>query len=479
MTDPRQSPTSTLRRLAWLAVAAQLLLVAAGLRHHLVWGESERWPWLLPLLNAGEALCVVGFAALGGLAWWRGMQAVGHGAVPLRRLVWLSLPILLAAVLVPPFLSMDPIDYVVRGRVLAIHGANPYVQVANDFPDDPFLAFGDAPWKGFPLPYGPIVANLQGAIAWLAHRFEFLPRPGELVVAITLFKLVFAGCLLGAALVARRIAVLVAPGSEDRCFVAVLWNPLLLNECVANAHNEPLLLLSMLVAVGAVLRSRAGTAAFALGVGVLTKIVPVLLGPLLLVQAVRQRRVLAFVGGVAAAALLLALFWWQFFRAEGSLDFLRRQSSQNAASLLWSVQQLFGIDDARWLLWPGRALVVVVVGVGAVRLWQRPEPRVLLLAAAATMLTLVVCGLTLHGPWYHVWWLPFALLTGRGFLYRAACIASVSAPLGYLVWAAARTHDHASQWLTVTMGLLVPLLGALLGARRRRRDRGDAVTASA
>lgn len=452
---------SILRRLVWFAVCAQLLLVAAGLRHHLVWGESARWPWLLPLLNAGEALAVVGFVGLGGFAWWRGMRAVDHERPPLRRLVLLSVPILVAAILVPPFLSMDPIDYVVRGRVLAIHGANPYVQVGNDFPDDPFLAYGDAPWKGFPLPYGPIVANLQGLLAWIAHWFRFLPGPGELIVAITLFKLVFASCLLGAALVAHRIAAVVAPGSEGRCFVGVLWNPLLLNECVANAHNEPLLLLLLLLAVGASLQSRAGTAAVALGLGVLTKIVPILLGPLLLVQAVKQRRVPAFAAGVAVAGALAAMSWWQFFRADGSLDFLRRQSSQNAASLLWSLQQLLGIDDARGLLWAGRVLVVAVVGVGAVRLWQRPEPRVLLLAAAATMLTLVACGLTLHGPWYHVWWLPFALLTGRGFLFRAACIVSVSAPLGYLVWAAARRHDDASQWLTVTMGLLVPMLGAL------------------
>lgn len=459
------SPSTTvlpMRRLAWCAVVAQLLLVAAGLRHHLVWGESERWPFLLPLLNAGEAACLVGFVLLGGFAWWRGMRTVESERLPLRRLVLLSVPILLAAVLVPPFLSMDPIDYVVRGRVLAIHGANPYVQVANDFPQDPFLAYGDAPWKGFPLPYGPIVADLQGALAWLAHWFRFLPGPGELIVAITLFKLVFASCLLGAALFARKIAALVAPGSEHRCFLAVLWNPLLLNECVANAHNEPLMLLAMMVALWAALRSRAATAAFALGVAALTKFVPVLLGPLLLVQAAKQRRLPAFAGGVLLTALLALVFWWQFFRAEGSLGFLQRQSQQNAASLLWGVQRLFGLEDARGLLWVGRSVVVAVAGIGAVQVWRRPEPRVLLLAAAAAMLSMVACGLSLHGPWYHVWWLPFALLTARGYLFRAACLVSVSAPFGYLVWVTTRRLDEPSQWLMVTMSLLVPLLGAPL-----------------
>jgi hypothetical protein len=443
-------------------VAAQLLLVGAGLRHHLVWGESARWPWLLPLLNVGEAACVVGFVLLAGVAWWRGMQAVEREPLPWRRLVRLSSPILLAAVLVPPFLSLDPIDYVVRGRLLAIHGANPYVQVASEFPHDPFLAFGDAGWKDFPLPYGPIVANLQGGVAWLAHQCAFLSPRGELTVAILLWKVLFAASLLAAAVVARDIAARVRPGSEQRAFVAILWNPLLLNECVANAHNEPLLLLAVLAAIAAALAGRAGASAFWLGLGVLTKFVPALLGPLLLGHAARQRRLGAFALGATASAGLAVCFWWQFFRAEGALDFLRRQSSQNAASLLWGLQRLAGGADAGTLLWSGRLLVVGVAVGAAVRVWRRSEPATLLAGAAATMLALVLGGLTLHGPWYHVWWLPIALLTGRGCLYRAACTASVTAPLGYLVWVAARRHDEPSQWLMVTASLLAPLLGALL-----------------
>ncbi|MBX3462891.1 MAG: DUF2029 domain-containing protein [Planctomycetes bacterium] len=458
---PPPARADRLRRLAWLATAALVLLALGGVRHHLVWGESERRPWLLPLLNLGEAGSVLGFAVLGGIAWWRGMLAADAAQPPLRRLMGCSAPILLAAIAVPPFLSMDPIDYVVRGRVLAVHGGNPYVQVASEFADDPFLAFGDAPWKDFPLPYGPLVANLQGAVAWLAHQCDFLPPIGELVVAILLLKLLFAGSLLATAVLARRVAAHVRPGSEPVAFVAILWNPLLLNEGVANAHNEPLLLLAVMAAVAAALAGRAGRAAFALGLGVLTKFVPVLLGPLWAVQAARQRRLGAFALGALASGALAALFGWQFFRAEGAFDFLRRQSSQNAASLWWGVQQATALDGAQ-LLGPGRVLVVAVAALAAARLWRRPTPRELLAGTAATMLALVALGLTLHGPWYHAWWLPFALLLGRGFLFRAACIASVTAPLGYLVWACARRHDAPSQWLLLAASLLLPLLGALV-----------------
>ena len=462
MDNGQPLPSAALSRLSWGAALAQALLVAAGLRHHLVWGESARLPFLLPLLNAGEAACVVGFVLLASRSWWRGMALVERHPPPPGALLRRSLPMLAVAVLVPPFLSMDAIDYVMRGRVLALHGGNPYVQVANDFPLDPFLAYGDAPWKAFPLPYGPVVANLQGAVAWLAHWGGGLPRPGELIVAIVLFKLVFAACLVASALVARSIAAVLHPRREDRWFVAILWNPLLLNECVANCHNEAVLLLCLLLALRAAVQLRTGTGVFALGVGVLTKIVPVVLAPLLFVHALRHRRIGAFALGAVALGGLGAVFWWQFFRAEGSLQFLQRQSAQSASSLLWGAERALGVVDAGSLLWPGRLGVVLLVGAGCWQLWRRPEPRVLLQQAAVGLAALVAFGLTLFGPWYHVWWVPIALLLGRGYLHRAACIASVAAPLGYLVWTGWRRLDEPHQWTTLCLCLLVPAIGGLL-----------------
>ena len=458
---PAPTDATSLRRLVWLAVAAQLLLVLAGLRHHLVWGESERWPWLLPLLNAGEAACVVGFAALSGIAWWRGMRLVDGAGLSPRRLVLLSLPILFAAVLVPPFLSMDPIDYVVRGRVMALHGGNPYVQVATDFPGDPLLVYGDQAWKSFPNPYGPIVANVQAGVAWLAHRFGFLPSLGELIVGITLFKLLFPGCLVATALLARGVAARLLPGSEDRALLAILWNPVLVSEGVANAHNEPLLVLATMGAVAAAVAGRAGTAAFALALAVGSKFVRVLLGPVFVVHPVRQRRTAALAAGVAASGALALLFWWQFFRDEGSLDFLRRQTAQNSPSVVWLVQHLFAIDDVGRGLWPARGIAVLVALVAAVQVWRRPGARPFVVAAGVTMLVLMLLGFSQHGPWYHLWWLPLALVLGRGYVFRVACHVSVLAPLAHVGWAYTRAYEAPWHWLGLAGWLFVPLPAAV------------------
>ncbi|MFN3242402.1 MAG: hypothetical protein ACE37K_12915 [Planctomycetota bacterium] len=469
MPSPAESPllADLARHRRWLCLAL-LLMVAAGLRHNLVWGRHPEQPWLLPLLNALEACCLIAFAAIGGLAWWRAWRRCAQGgAASLGQLVRISLPILLLAVCVPLFLTTDPIDYVVRGRVMAVHGGNPYHDVALDYPDDPFLAFGDRGWKDMPLPYGPLVANLQGAIAWLAHLLPVSPRI-ELIVGLGLFKLVFAGAMLWIGALVWRIAATLRPGSEPAAFVAVTWNPLLLDSCVANAHNDGLVLVCLALAVVAAIGSRYAIATVALTAGALAKVVPALLGPVWFAGALRTRRLGSLAVGVVLSLLAVAAFALQFFAGEqGISEVMARQDDLEGASLLWSVQRWTGLPKDQ-LVRIGRLGVIAWVGWCSVRMWRRPEPRELVFATASSLFALALFGSALFGSWYHVWWLPFGLLLERGFLRRFAIAATFTAPLCYLAWAGLRRFDEPAQWWIATCGVWVPLALALLARPRRR-----------
>lgn len=450
------------RRCLLAAIGGQLLLLAAGLRHNLVWGESARWPWLLPLLNGAQAACLAGFVALAGWAWWRAMQLAAAPAASSeehgRRLTRFACWLLLLAVLVPPFATTDPVDYVMRGRILALHGGNPYVQVATDFPGDPFVGFGDAGWKRFPLPYGPIVAWVQGGVAWLAHCLPLPPR-AELVVAIGLFKLLFAMALLVTARCLQAVADFWPGRRGNVVFVAILWNPLLLFEGVANAHNEPLVAACLALAVLAWVFGQHGRATFALGVGTLVKVVPVVLAPLALVAALRQRAFGKLLAGVAATLAVAAVAWWQFFRDAGAFAVAERQGQLQGGGLYQILQQVTGVPAKTWLV-PGRGLVVAWLAFATWRLWRRPNVRELLFGAASTLCVLAAFGAMLTGPWYHVWWVPLALLLGRGWLFRAACAASVLAPLAHLVWCGWRRLDEPAAWCGVVFAWCLPVLVA-------------------
>ncbi len=457
---PTHGDDPALARAAKLAAMAQALLVLAGLRHHLVWGGS-----LHALFAAFETACLLGFAWLGGLAWWRGMARVRVASPGPARLLRLSLPALAVAVLVPSFLSADVVDYVLRGRVLALHHANPYLQVAADFPADPMLGFGDAGWKAFPLPYGPVVAEVQGAVAWLAHQLPGLSPRAELIAAVLLFKLLFAGGLLLAAGAVRDIAALLRPGQQDVAYVAVLWSPLLLNECVAQAHNEALMLVPLLLAVRWLLAARIAAGTLALGVAVLAKLVPAAIGPLWLVWCLRQRRLAAFGLGAVAVLLLTAGLALQFFRDPAALAFLDRQSAVTGASFVWAASSL-GLVELTTAQALGRAAVLLAAAIAAVRLWRRPQPIVMVQGAAVT-LAVAACSLGIFGPWYHVWWAPLALACGeRDFLARFARAVTWTAPLGYVVYTASRHLVAPHQVTMLGMAIVVPFGFALVRPER-------------
>jgi hypothetical protein len=449
-----------LRRCLWLAIAAQSALLLAGLRHHLVWGGDLAWA-----LNVAEAGALVVAAAVGSVAWWRAM-AVVDPATDARTLLRWTLPLVAVALLAPPFLTTDPIDYVVRGRVLAVHGANPYVQVANDFPQDPFVQFGDRGWKDFPLPYGPVLANVQGAIAWLADLAPLPPR-GQLFVAIALCKLLFAAALL---VTARALAGIAAAGAQARTFLAIAWNPLLLAEGVANAHNDPLLTACLALAVAAAARARFGAATLAIGLGTLTKIVPIVAAPLVAVRALRERRLLPMLGGAMAVVAAAALFWWQFFRDPAAFGVASRQAELSSASIAWAVRELTGAPLG-WLVGAGRAVVVALVAVGCLRLWRlapafdRRGER-LATEIAIVMLALGCVGSALFTVWYHVWWLPLAFAGHSPFLRRLGIATTCVALLAYLPWTLARRLDVVAQVCTLVCAVLLPFALALGWPRR-------------
>ena len=447
------------RNVRWSCLALLLLLLAA-LRHHLFWGEKGPYPELLRRsLDTLETLGLIGFTVLAARAWLLGARAAGEAALPPRFVLGMSLPILLLAVLVPPFLSLDVVNYVLRGRIAGVHLANPYVQLASDFPGDPLMGFGDPGWLKFPLPYGPLIADLQAVVALVGAAAFFLPPLLQLMLGVGLFKLVLLGCHVATAFAARRIAESIAPERRDAVFVLVLWNPLLLLESVVNVHNDALATAFLATGVAALLAQREQRSAVLLGLAACAKFVPAALAPVALVHALRSRGRAALrplLIGTGIAGLLLVVWAARYWRAPGALDFLSRQSALGFSRWPWTL-----LAEPGPVLTALRVGVVLTLAVATAAVWRRPEPARLCAAAAASMLAVAIGGSSLLAPWYHVWWLPFALTYGRGYLLRAAIAVTCCAPLSYAAWTGLRRLDTPHNALQLLLGLVVPLLAAL------------------
>src|SRR6266851_9169748 len=130
-----------------------------------------RWPSALLFLQL-----VIGLYVLYALGYWLVARGSAHTALIFGAGVVFCAELLWAY----PATAVDVFGYVAHGRLLALHGVNPFVVAPAEFPGDaimPYLAFPTEPSQ-----YGPIWVLIGGAIASLGH--------GDLLTEVLLYKVV-------------------------------------------------------------------------------------------------------------------------------------------------------------------------------------------------------------------------------------------------------------------------------------------------
>jgi hypothetical protein len=245
-------------------------------------------------------------AALYALGWYVARRAQGRAAWIIVLTGSLLFGVLLSYIY--PIDASDLFNNIMDGRIRSVYGANPLVQVADQFKQDEFFPL--VSWSYFPSTYGPIWVLLAGATSRLAGNgvlanvlaFKWLPG---------LFLLGSVGVV--AAILKRHTSRPVLAG-----VLLLAWNPVVLYEAWGNGHNDIIMIFWVLLAVWAMLEKRYTLANLALVMGALVKIIPVLLVPVAVLIALEQLpdgrarlRYLALsaLGGVLLAGLAYAPLW--------------------------------------------------------------------------------------------------------------------------------------------------------------------------
>lgn len=135
-----------------------------------------------------------------------------------------SLPLLLSF----NVLSFDVFNYAFNAKAVWLYGANPHIQVAQDFPDDPWLKFMHNVHTGAPYGYlwtlislgFYLLASGKLAVMWIFFRF------GNLLILLSIYYLLLT--------LAKKIK---RPLNTHQ-LVALFFNPLVLLELIANHHND-------------------------------------------------------------------------------------------------------------------------------------------------------------------------------------------------------------------------------------------------
>ncbi len=412
---------------------------------------------------------LLAFAAL----WWGLRRLSGAtdspGDVPVAGVLAVAVVLRLLALPLTPGLSDDVYRYLWDGRVAA-SGSNPYLLT----PDDESLAgLRDDLWtktghREIATVYPPLALGTFAGAA-------VLPEP-LLAYKSGLAAADLAGCVLLLALARRRGNGLLA--------LAYVWNPLLVVEGAGMGHVDVLGASLVIACVWLLSVGRNAAAGGAAALAVLAKLVPLVALPLWW-RTVRRRGQRMF--AVGAAALLLpatvAVLLWTRGVPPGLVEYALRWEYNGpfyeplwrligvlrldlaASGVVHVVRVIFGgeVEATPWstlysFAYPQFLARLVLLAAAAVlwlRLWRRrPDP---VQAAFGAFGAVLLMSPTFY-PWYLIWILPWAALTGA----RAVLVLSATLPLAYLPAVAGLPYFpwvYGAVWL--------PPLILLLLARRR------------
>ncbi|MGD9891849.1 MAG: glycosyltransferase family 39 protein [Dehalococcoidia bacterium] len=484
------------------------LIVEAALLFGLTWPlriwqspdaitESEPLSAMLGQTTAGFARFV---ATL--VIWGAGYALICHisrrpftdGA---RRALFLF-PIVFALTLVPTWAaaSKDVYHYVLEGRTLVVYGESPLTTPPAAFPDDP-LRWIVSSWEWEPSRYGPLWAQIAAVPVWVAGD--------HLRAAVLGFKVIGVVSFLAIVALVYATARRVRPDLAIPAFVFVAWNPLLLFESAANAHNDIVMVAFTALALYCAAR-RNWTLAFpALAAAVLVKFTTGLLGPLLLIWAwqttrgrpVERRQIIVGLGlAVCLTVVCYALFWTgaDTFRA---LTGAAGDALNSPGWLLREVLERLGVSERAagivvtlpLALLFAAAYIVLLRGTKSGDRLPSGSAGILpaSMSSDRTFPSFVWCGvaaLTAYlwlaswwfWPWYVTWVLPLAALLAGQPIARFTLLWSLGAMAAYIpitfrpfFWG--EPPDDRMP-LAVTVTVFGPAaLYALLALRRRLRQR--------
>ena len=186
------------------------------------------------------------------------------------------------------------------------------------------------------------------------------------------------------------------------------WNPLVLKEIAGSGHYEPLMILPLLAGVDWAARRRGGLAAASIAAAALVKLSPLALLPVL----ARRLRWSQAVIGVGVLAAGIAPYWRSIDGWLETMAVYNRAWHYNSG--VWALVRqglaLLGVDDAASVA----ALICRLASVGVmVMVWRRDDgsQRVAFRGAFFILAALVLLSPAVM-PWYLLWALPFAIISG-------------------------------------------------------------------
>ncbi|HEX2922835.1 MAG TPA: hypothetical protein VHS28_02260 [Chloroflexota bacterium] len=350
-----------------------------------------------------------------------------------------------------PSLSDDVLRYVWDGKVLNA-GIDPYRYP----PAAAELAQLRSPlWEGInhksmSTPYPPLAEGLFA----LVYRLSPENLIGMQIMAVA-FDL---------GVVALLVPMLAGFGLDVRRVLIYAWNPLVALQFAHSGHFDAAMILTLLGAIFLLSTGRRAASGALLGLSILVKLVPAMMGPLFL-------PFWGIVGTLAAGAVTVAgLLPWLGNGTALSGILLEASDARFNDSLSYLLVKALGVllpnpeSAARGIASLSVALVSVALGF---LLWRERAEWKRLLRSAYWLLGLTLMLNAVVEPWYLTWMLPFVCFAARSNRHG---LPSLSPAIGWLLLSGTivltdltyASGAPGSTWVWVRAVEYLPLCGLLL-----------------
>jgi hypothetical protein len=162
-----------------------------------------------------------------------------------------------------PNTSTDIFNYIVNGRIAAVHNSNPYYVTADTFPDDPVYPYASKNYTGLAADKLP---------AWVLTNVALASLTGDHVTTnLLIYRLALMLFNMANLMLIAIIAYRLNPLFVSTALVIYGWNPIVIVH--AQSKSDTLMALLLLLAVLFFVRGHRLIAVGALGLSVMVKLI--------------------------------------------------------------------------------------------------------------------------------------------------------------------------------------------------------------